>query len=88
MKATTIAVAQAISFAVDEVQEFGTSDGAMGLFLDRDSEDLIPEEDLRVTEVSAEMVNGKKGGPFGEFSTFTVKTSDGREWTVSVTPKA
>lgn len=82
MKATTTTVAQAISFAVDEVQEYGTSDGAMGLFLDRDSEDLAPEEDLRVTEVSAQLQNSSNGLA----SIFQVTTSDGKVWDVRVTP--
>jgi hypothetical protein len=82
MQATATTVAQAISFAVDEVQEYGTSDGAMGLFLDRDSEDLIPEEDLRVTEVSAQLQNASNGLT----SIFQVTTSDGKVWDVRVTP--
>jgi hypothetical protein len=83
-KATTTTVAQAISFAVDEVQEFGTSDGAETLFLDLETDDQDPNTELRVTEVSAEMENAGNG----LMSQFTVKTSDGQEWNVRVTPKA
>lgn len=79
--ATTTTVAQAVSFAIDEVQEYGTTDGQMGLFLDRDG-DPTPEEDLRVVEVSAELENA----PNGLMSQFTIKTSDGREWAVRITP--
>lgn len=78
-RANTISVAQAISFAIDEVQEFGTTDGEMGLFLNRDA-DRSPEHDLRITEVSAELHSN------GPISTFTVKTSDGQEWRVRVGP--
>lgn len=79
-------VAQAISFAIDEVQEFGTSDGEMGLFLIREGGDLTPESDLRITEVSAEMLNREgdetsRGYPYSQFK---VKTSDGRSFTVRV----
>lgn len=87
-QSTARTVAQAVSFAVDEVQEFGTSDGDSATGLPLQGPDGNPSEDLRVIEVSAELLNGEPGGPFGEFSSFTVKTSDGREWTVSITPKA
>jgi hypothetical protein len=81
--ASTSNVAQAISFAIDEIREFGTSDGEMGLFLSRDP-DRSPERDLCVTEVSAELQNAANG----LMSKFTVSTSDGRRWTVRVTPEA
>lgn len=75
-KATTTTVAQAISLAVDEAQEgLGSLEG--GLFLGE-------SDSLRVTEVSAELENAGNG----LMSQFTVKTSDGQEWTVRVTPKA
>lgn len=77
--ATTTTVAQAISLAVDEAQE-GLVGEEGGLFIGDGPE--------RITEVSAELTNGEEGGPFGEFSSFTVTTSDGRKWNVSVTPKA
>lgn len=80
MESTTTTVAQAISYAIDEAQEFGTvNDSRNGLYLG----DVADESDLRVTEVSAELENA----PNGLQSQFTVKTSDGREWTVRVTPK-
>jgi hypothetical protein len=74
---TVITIAQAISFAVDEVQEFGTADGEMGLFLSREA-DRSPERDLRVTGVSAELENT------ATTSSFTVTTSDGRTFQVKV----
>lgn len=80
-KATTTTVAQAISFAVDEIQEYGTADGQMGLLLDRDA-DEAPEAALRATEVSAELENAANG----LMSQFTVTTSDGQVWSVRVTP--
>lgn len=80
-KATTTTVAQAISYAVDEFQEFGGhNDSRLGLYLG----DVADDSDLRVTEVSAELQNA----PNGLMSQFTIKTSDGQEWTVQVTPKA
>jgi hypothetical protein len=83
MKSTTITVAQAIRFAVDEVQEFGTSDGIMGLPLDRKySPQSAPETALRVTEVSAQLQNSFNGLA----SIFQVTTSDGKVWDVRVTP--
>jgi hypothetical protein len=82
MKSTSINVAQAVSFAIDEVQEFGTSDGAMSLFLDLDTDDQDPKNDLRITEVSAELKTMEM--PSGDVSKFTVKTSDGRKFKISV----
>lgn len=82
--ANTNKVAQAISFAIDEVREFGTSDGAETLFLDLETNDQDPRTELRIEEVGAELENAGNG----LMSQFTVKTSDGREWTVRVTPKA
>lgn len=79
--ATARGVAQAISFAVDEVQEFGDSDGRMGLTLNRET-DEAPETALRVTEVSAELQTSMNG----RLSTFQVTTSDGKVWDVKVTP--
>lgn len=76
MDATTTNVAQAISLAVDEAQEFGTSGGEeVGLLL---SPDL--NRDLRVTEVGAQLHHDRPSGT----SYFLLKTSDGREWRVTV----
>jgi hypothetical protein len=79
--ATTISVAQAVSFAIDEVREFGDSDGRMGLPLDRDAEEA-PETALRITEVSAQLENAANGLT----SIFQVTTSDGQIWDVKITP--
>lgn len=75
-------VAQALSRAIDEVQEFGMSDSDPGLFLN--DAPGAEQTDLRVTEVSAELDTAANGLQ----SQFTVTTSDGREWTVRITPKA
>lgn len=81
MESNTTNVAQAISYAVDEFQEFGGhNDDRLGLYLG----DVADTSDLRITEVSAELENAGNG----LMSQFTVKTSDGREWNVRVTPKA
>ncbi len=82
-KATTTTVAQAISRAIDERQEYGGHDdapGREGLFLD--DAPGMEWTDLRVTEVSAELENAANG----LMSQFTVKTSDGQEWAVRITP--
>lgn len=83
--ATPTTVAQAISFAIDEVQEFGTADGLMGLPLDRDADEAI-ETALRITEVSAELDNREgdetsRGCPYSRFS---IKTSDGKVFEIRV----
>jgi len=71
--ATARGVAQAISFAVDEIQEFGEEPLWVGS--ERPS-------DVRVTEVSAELQTSTNG----QSSTFQVTTSDGRIWDVTVKP--
>lgn len=78
-RATTTTVAQAISRVIDEAQE-GLSSLEGGLFLN----DAPGAEDaeLRVVEVSAELENAVNG----MMSQFTVKTSDGQEWNVRITP--
>lgn len=78
-RATNITVAQAISRAIDEHQEFGGhEDDRLGLYLD--DAPGAEDTDLRITEVSAELNTN------GPISTFTVKTSDGREWRVRIGP--
>lgn len=72
--ATTTTVAQAISLVVDEAQEGLLSD-EVGVFLG--------DNPIRITEVSAELANGA----YGDWASFTVKTSDGQEFEVRVTPK-
>jgi hypothetical protein len=79
LKATTTTVAQAISFAVDEFQEFGGhNDHRPGLYLG----DVADDSDLRINEVSAELQNAANGLT----SIFQVTTSDGQVWDVRVTP--
>lgn len=81
--ATARRVAQAISRAIDEHQEFGGHDSvSTGLFLDDAIE--YDDTDLRIQEVGAELETAANGLQ----SQFAIKTSDGREWTVRVTPKA
>lgn len=72
---TPTTVAQAISLAIDEAQE-GLVGEDGGLFIGDGAD--------RITEVSAELENA----PNGLQSQFTVTTSDGKQWTVRVTPKA
>lgn len=74
-QATTTTVAQAVSYAVDEAQE-GLVGEEGGLW--------IGDGPIRINEVSAELDNAANG----LMSQFTVKTSDGQEWTVRITPKA
>lgn len=76
--ATTTAVAQAVSRAIDEYQELARE----GLYLDDGPE--FEATTLRVTEVGAELKNAANG----LMSQFTIKTSDGQEWNVRITPKA
>lgn len=81
--ATTTTVAQAISFAIDEAQEFGGhNDHRPGLYLSA----VEDESDLRVTEVSAELRSheGDERSLGYPYSTFTISTSDGQVWEVRV----
>lgn len=82
-RATPTRVAQAIGRAIEEHANFGGhEDTGLGLYL----EDGLGNEDttLHVTEVGPELENASNG----LMSQFTIKTSDGREWTIRVTPKA
>jgi hypothetical protein len=77
-RSTTTNVAQAISLAVDEAKE-GACSLEGGLYLEPDESST-----LRVTEVGAELENAGNG----LMSQFVVKTSDGQEWNVRITPKS
>lgn len=73
--ATTINVAQAISFAVDERQE------TKSLFIDAEGHDPLK---LRINEVSAELTNAI----LPNRSSFTVNTTDGKVFRVTVTEES
>lgn len=73
---TVIEMAQAISRAIDEQ---GFTGDAAALFINPDEES---GDDRRVTEVSAELKTTAM--PSGDVSEFTVTTSDGRTFVVSV----
>ncbi len=74
-RATSITVAQGISRVIDEAQEGLTDSNPEGLF-------LVEESDVRITEVSAELKTTAM--PSGDVSEFTVSTSDGRTFKISV----
>jgi hypothetical protein len=78
--ATPTTVAQAISYAVDEFQEFGGhNDDRQGLYLGH----VGDESDLRINEVGAQLHHLLGGNV-----EFEVKTSDGRTFTVRVSESA
>lgn len=72
--ASATSVAQAISRVIDDVQE-GAESLTGGLYLNEDEDDT-----LRVTEVGAQLHSDSTGS----VRSFYVKTSDGKEFRVSV----